>query len=99
MNAADGEAVNSSPFNDVFAGAVITRRSVSSAIVRMQMTATLAADGETLQQCGALSHRATCLVRLGMNIGVDAGLISLISCPVDEALVVIGKKHRPFGLR
>ncbi len=28
-----------------------------------------------------------------MNVGVDAGLVGLIGCPVDETRVVIRKKH------
>ena len=46
-----GPAINHADSNDrrVCIIQVITRRSVSSAIVRMQMTATLAADSQTLQ--------------------------------------------------
>src|ERR1700761_6094383 len=62
------------------------------------MAATLAANSQTLQQCGALSHCAACLMRLGMNVGVDAGLVGLVGRPVDKTQVVIGKKHRPLGL-
>src|SRR5258708_280332 len=63
----------------------------------MQMAATLAASGQTLQQCGAFSHCAACLMRLGMNVSVDAGLVGLVGCPVDETWMVIRKKHRPLG--
>ena len=33
-----------------------------------------------------------------MHVGVDAGLVSLVGCPVDEAGMVIGKKHCPLAL-
>ena len=33
-----------------------------------------------------------------MNVGVDAGLVGLVRCPVDVSPVVIGKKHRPLRL-
>ena len=82
LDTTDVETVNASPLDDVFARAVIARRGISAAIVRMQMPATLAAGGQTLQQCGAFSHCTACLVRLGMNVGVDAGLIGLVGCPV-----------------
>ena len=61
------------------------------------MAATLAANGQTLQQCGAFSHCAACLVRLGMNVGVDASLVGLVGGPVNETWMVIRKKHRPLG--
>src|ERR1700687_2915878 len=64
----------------------------------MQMTAALAANGQTLQQCRAFSHCAARLVRSGMHVGVDAGLVGLIGRPVDKAGMVIGKKHCPLGL-
>ena len=99
LDTADVETVNASSLDDVFARAVIARRSISAVIVSMQMAATLAASGQTLQQCGAFSHCTASLVRLGMNVGVDAGLVGLIGCPVDEAGMVIRKKHRPLGLR
>jgi len=33
-----------------------------------------------------------------MNVGVDAGMVGLIRCPVNVSPVVIGKKHRPLRL-
>lgn len=34
-----------------------------------------------------------------MNVGVDAHLVGLVSCPVNETLVVVGKEHPPLSLR
>jgi hypothetical protein len=64
----------------------------------MQMAATLAASRQTLQQCGAFFHCTACLVTLRMHVGVDASLVGLAGCSVDEAGMMIGKKDRPLGL-
>ena len=31
-----------------------------------------------------------------MNVGIEAGLVGLVGCPVDEAWMMIRKKHRPL---
>jgi len=98
LDATNVKTVQAASLDDVFARAVIARRGVSAAIMRVQMPATLTTDSQTLQQCGAFSHCAACLVRLRMDVGVDARLVGLVSRPVDETMLVIGKKHRPLRL-
>jgi hypothetical protein len=59
--------------------------------------ATLSTPGQALQQCGAFSHGATRLVRLRVDVAVDACLIDLERCPIDETWVMFGKKYGPLG--
>ena len=75
---------------------MIAGRGVLTAIVRMQVTATVSASGDALQQSTAFSHSASGLMRFGMNIAVDARLVSFKRRPVDEARVMAGHQHHPF---
>src|ERR1022692_4979922 len=54
---ADVETVLSASIHDVFAGAVVTGRRVSAAIMCHQTPAAMAASGDALQQGRTLSHR------------------------------------------
>src|SRR5207247_10249281 len=68
-------------------------------IMRVQAAPTVPARREALQQGRALSHRPSWLMRLGVEVRVDAHLIGFVRGPVDEALMVVGEKDRPFGAR
>ena len=83
LHAADGQTEHASPFDDIFAGAVIAGRSGSAGVVGMQTAAALSTCGQALQQGSAFSHSPSCLVWLRMNVGINACLIGLECSPVD----------------
>ncbi len=95
-HSADIETVHAASVDEVFAGAVITRRRVAAAIVNMQTAATVPAGGEALQQCRSLSHRAPSLMRLGPGVGVEPCLVGLKGGPIDEARMMILGEHGPL---
>src|SRR5919106_6263483 len=57
----------------------------------------MATSRDALEQRCALSHGTARLVRLWSRIRTNAGLVRLIGRPIDEALMVVGKEHRPLG--
>ena len=97
LHAADSEAVDAPTLDDVLAGAVVAGRGVGAAVVGAQPPAAMATGGEALEQRCPLSHGAARLVRLRSRIRANAGLVGFIGRPVDEALMVVGKEHRPLG--
>ena len=95
----DIEAEDAAAFDEHLAGAVVTWRPVAPAVVRTQMTAAMAAIGDTLQKGAPLSHSSSRFVWSRPCILSDAGLIGFISLPVDEARMMIRNEHLPFGTR
>jgi hypothetical protein len=65
--------------------------------VSVQSAATLSTRSQALQQRSAFSHGTSCLMRLRMNVGVDACLVGLERRPIDEPGMVFGKKYGPLG--
>src|SRR5262249_4252319 len=55
----DIETVAATPLDDVLPATMVAGSRVSTAIVRAQTTAAVAAVGEALQECAAFSHGAT----------------------------------------
>src|SRR5215472_17756729 len=53
------EAVDTTAFNNVFAGAVITRRGGAAHVVRAQFAPAFSTHGEPLQQSASFSHSAS----------------------------------------
>ena len=93
---ADVEAVLTAAVDEIFAGAVITRRGVATTIVGMQTAAAMTTGGQTLQQSGTLSHRASSLMGPGARVGVETRLVGLEGCPIDEAGVVLMNENSPL---
>jgi len=91
------EAVHAASLDDILAGAMVTGRGISAGVVSVQPATTLSTRRQALQQRRAFSHRTSGLVRLGMNVRVDADLIGLKRGPIDVAGMVLGKKYRPLG--
>jgi hypothetical protein len=99
LDTADVEAVDAAAVDQIFARAVVARRGMATAIVGVEAAPPVPARGEPLEQGGALSHGASWLVRLGVDVAVDARLIGFVRGPVDEALMVVGEEDRPFSPR
>jgi len=59
LDTSDVETVAAAPVDEVRAAAMVPGSRVSTAIVRAQTTAAVAAAGDTLQECAAFSHGAT----------------------------------------
>src|SRR5262245_36421943 len=83
----------------MLACAVISRRRITTAIMRAQTATAVPATGEALQEGAAFPHSTTRLVRPGSCVTRDALLVGLISPPVDEALMVLFDQHLPFIAR
>src|SRR5262245_2965161 len=103
LDTADVETVAAAPVDEVLAAAMIPRSRVSTAIVRAQTTAAVAAAGDTLQECAAFSHGATrvgwIMVRPRPGVGSDACLVGFIGRPVDVALMVLPDEYLPLLAR
>src|SRR5664279_1468895 len=93
----DIEAIHATSLDEIFAGTVITRSGVSTAIVRVQPPAAMAASGDALQQRRAFSHRASCLVWLWAGIGIESRLVGLKRGPIDETRVVLWNENGPLS--
>lgn len=94
---ADVETVLSASIHDVFAGAVVTGRRVSAAIMCHQTPAAMAASGDALQQGRALSHRPSRLMRLRPGVGIQPRLVGLAGRPIDEAGMMLGNEDGPLS--
>src|ERR1700741_2208641 len=99
LDAPNVEAVAAAPLDKMLAGAVISRCRIAAAIMRAQTAAAVSATGETLQQGVAFPHSTTRLVRPGSRVTRDALLVSLISLPVDESIVMLFDQHLPMIAR
>lgn len=88
-DATDIETIHPAAADDVFAGAMVRRRRVPAVIVRAQPPTTMTADGEPLQQRRAFSHGAAGLMRLGVDVRIDAHLIGLERHPINKAGMMI----------
>ena len=73
--------------------------------MNVQPPAAMAAGDDPLQQGRALSHRSSCLMRLGPGVGIEPRLIGLEGRPIDEARMMVldedgplidGKMTHPF---
>src|SRR5262245_41956067 len=103
LDTADVETVAAAPVDEVLAAAMVPRSRVSTAIVRAQTTAAVAAAGDTLQECAAFSHGATrvgwIMVRPRPGVGSDACLVGFIGRPVDVASMVLLDEYLPLLAR
>src|SRR4051812_5388609 len=62
-HAGNVETVHAAPIDEIFPGAVITGSCITAAIMDVQTAPTVSAGCKPLQQCRALSHRSSRLMR------------------------------------
>src|SRR5215831_18325964 len=103
LDTSDVETVAAAPVDKVLAAAMVAGSRVSTAIVRAQTTAAVAAAGNTLQECAAFSHGTTRLgwiiVRPRPRVLGDARLVGFIGRPVDVTLMVSTDDYWPLLAR
>src|SRR5215831_644159 len=103
LDTSDIETVAATPLDDVLTATMVAGSRVSTAIVRAQTTAAVAAAGDTLQECAAFSHGATRLgwiiVRPRSRVLGDARLVGFIGRPVDVTLMVSTDDYWPLLAR
>jgi hypothetical protein len=63
LHAADVQAVHAATFDDALVRAVVAGCLVLATVVRVQLAPAMTTRGNSLQQCGALSHCASALMR------------------------------------
>src|SRR3982751_6536338 len=87
----------------IAAGVMASRKAVATACsitvsptFRKYTPAAVTACGKALQQCRPLSHRASCLMRHGPDVGIEPRLIRLKGCPIDEAGMMILNENGPL---
>ena len=56
----------------------------------------MAASDDALQQRRALSHRASCLVRLRLGVGIEPRLVGFEGGPIDEAGMMVADENGPL---
>src|SRR5262249_29376637 len=102
LDTADVGAVAAAPVGEVLAAAMVSGSRVSTAVVRAQTTAAVAAAGETLQECATLSHGDTgtrTIVRPWSCVRGDACLVGFIGRPVDVSLMMFANDYLPLLAR
>src|SRR5680860_1047833 len=82
------------------AGAVVAGCGlVGALVVDGELAGAGPAGGQALQQRAAFPHGPGAgLVRLGTDVGTDAGLVGLVGVPVEEPVVVVGDEDLPLIL-
>src|SRR5580704_1738442 len=79
--------------------AVVAGCGIRALISDTQPPAAAPTDGQALQQCGSFSQGVTCLVESARrDVRLQSHLISFEGCPIDETIMMSGKKHQPLFL-